>query len=649
MSFTNPNAFWLFFLVLIPVLIHLFQFRRYKTLKFSNLYFLNAVHEEEKKSRKLKHILILISRILLIIFLTFSLAKPFWKNEATNSELNLILVDDTPSNLSFTEGKSNSIFDENIGYVNRLYERYPQSLKAININGELIPAYSNSNILNSKSSIDIKSALSEYKDAKKLLILSDYQENLISENINYFKDTTKAFIFMPPYLEKPTNAFIDSVWIDQNAEETASLNIRISLLGNGLDVNLSLLNNDQLEGTQQISLEDNASSVINFPLKRFAETKVREYEIKLEGDEIEFDNQFYFSVINQEKLNVLSLSATEPNTLITTLFENEDLFNLEKESLINFSYQNLENYDLVLLEVGNQLSSFASSALKSYAAEGKNLVIIPNSNFDQFNFLEELGFSNISLIKNSNKNSIRLSVPDIQNPFYTNIFSSLDGNISMPESRLFMRWTSGRNLLSFVNTYPFLSVVGIQDNIYAFSSPLKEDFTNFTRHGIFLPVFYKIAFSGNNENQVQYSYLNDDLIQLNTSNLSSSDIFKLKQLNQELVPDQRVSTNQLQLILPTDDINNGFYEIINTKTEEVLGPLALNYPKAESENSYYTTSKLKELFQGQSNVEIIESYDFSSIDEYIAETKEGFPLWKYFLVLALLSLLAEVLIIRFLK
>ncbi|WNB18397.1 BatA domain-containing protein [Marivirga arenosa] len=649
MSFTNPNAFWLFFLVLIPVLIHLFQFRRYKTLKFSNLYFLNAVHEEEKKSRKLKHILILISRILLIIFLTFSLAKPFWKNEATNSELNLILVDDTPSNLSFTEGKSNSIFDENIGYVNRLYERYPQSLKAININGELISAYSNSNILNSKSSIDIKSALSEYKDAKKLLILSDYQENLISENINYFKDTTKAFIFMPPYLEKPTNAFIDSVWIDQNAEETASLNIRISLFGNGLDVNLSLLNNDQLEGTQQISLEDNASSVINFPLKRFAETKVREYEIKLEGDEIEFDNQFYFSVINQEKLNVLSLSATEPNTLITTLFENEDLFNLEKESLINFSYQNLENYDLVLLEVGNQLSSFASSALKSYAAEGKNLVIIPNSNFDQFNFLEELGFSNISLIKDSNENSIRLSVPDIQNPFYTNIFSSLDGNISMPESRLFMRWTSGRNLLSFVNTYPFLSVVGIQDNIYAFSSPLKEDFTNFTRHGIFLPVFYKIAFSGNNENQVQYSYLNDDLIQLNTSNLSSSDIFKLKQLNQELVPDQRVSTNQLQLILPTDDINNGFYEIINTKTEEVLGPLALNYPKAESENSYYTTSKLKELFQGQSNVEIIESYDFSSIDEYIAETKEGFPLWKYFLVLALLSLLAEVLIIRFLK
>ncbi|WKK87321.2 BatA domain-containing protein [Marivirga arenosa] len=649
MNFTNPNAFWLFFLVLIPVLIHLFQFRRYKTLKFSNLYFLNAVQEEEKKSRKLKHILILISRILLIIFLTLSLAKPFWENEATNSELNLILVDDTPSNLSFTEGKSNSIFDENIGYVNRLYERYPQSLKAININGELIPAYSNSNILNSKSSIDIKSALSEYKDAKKLLILSDYQENLISENINYFKDTTKAFIFMPPYLEKPTNAFIDSVWIDQNAEETASLNIRISLLGNGLDVNLSLLNNDQLEGTQQISLEDNASSVINFPLKRFAETKVREYEIKLEGDEIEFDNQFYFSVINQEKLNVLSLSATEPNTLITTLFENEDLFNLEKESLINFSYQNLENYDLVLLEVGNQLSSFASSALKSYAAEGKNLVIIPNSNFDQFNFLEELGFSNISLIKNSNENSIRLSVPDIQNPFYTNIFSSLDGNISMPESRLFMRWTSGRNLLSFVNTYPFLSVVGIQDNIYAFSSPLKEDFTNFTRHGIFLPVFYKIAFSENNENQVQYSYLNDDLIQLNTSNLSSSDIFKLKQLNQELVPDQRVSTNQLQLILPTDDINNGFYEIINTKTEEVLGPLALNYPKAESENSYYTTSKLKELFQGQSNVEIIESYDFSSIDEYIAETKEGFPLWKYFLVLALLSLLAEVLIIRFLK
>ncbi|WP_296622309.1 BatA domain-containing protein [Marivirga sp.] len=651
MNFTNPNAFWLLFLIIIPILIHLFQFRRYKSLKFSNTYFLSAVNEEEKRSRKLKHILILITRILLITFLVFSMAKPFWESEAMQSQVNLVVLDKTPSNLNFAEGKSNPIVDENMSFINQLFEKYPQELKVVDQSNQAVEPYGDRNIQESKSIFNLAKILDENVKGEKILLLSDFQKPVIDDNLEIFQDSSKAYVFMPPYLQNPNNVMLDSVWIQQNksAGENADLRIRLHAIGNVEEVNVALENNGQLIGTQQLEMDENATTVLEFPIKRFSNTNSRTFQITLEGDQLDFDNDFYFSVLNQDRLKVLSLSVGKKNELINTVFENEDLFEFQSESLNNFSFQDLDEFDLVLLHLGDELNNFASSALKTFAAGGNNLVIIPENNFDQFSFLEDVGFSNVSSINPTDQNAVRLEIPDLQNPFFNNIFSSIDGKLSMPESKLFMRWTSGQNLLSFANSYPFLTLSGREENIFAFSVPLNEDYTNFTRHGIFLPMLYKIAFSGKKENQVQYSYLDEEIINIAISDLSSGDIFKLRQAEQELVPDQRISGNQLRIILPQEDIKSGFYDVINSKTEAEVAKLALNFPKSESENSYYTRSELQDLFQNRNNIAILDGYDFSSIDDYIAETKRGFPLWKYFLVLALLSLLTEVLIIRFLK
>jgi len=651
MNFTNPNAFWLLFLILIPILIHLFQFRRYKSLKFSNLYFLSAVNEEEKRSRKLKHLLILATRILLIVFLVFSLVKPFLQSEAMKSEVSLVIVDKTPSNLSFAEGRSNSIVEENISFVNQLYEKYPQQIQAVNQSAEVVQPYAEIDVEDSQSQFNLSKVIEKHQQAEKIMVLSDFQKPVIDENLEFFQDSSKAYVFMPPYLQSPNNTMVDSVWIEQSSinGENVSVNIRVNSIGNTGEVNVALENEEQLIGTQQVEIEGDNSAVLDFPIGRFSNSGSRNFKVALDGDQIDFDNEFYFTVSSQKKISVLSLSSDQSNELITAVFENQELFELQSENVNNYSFQGLDEHDLVLLHLGDQLNNFASSALKTYAASGNNLVIIPEDDFDQFDFLQDLGFMNVGPVRSSNESLVRLETPDIQNPFFKNIFSSIDGKLTMPESKLFMKWTNGQNILSFVNTYPFLGLSGKQDNIYAFSTPLKEEYTNFIRHGIFLPILYKIAFSGKKENQVQYSYLDDEIVEISMPDISSGDIFQLKQADQELVPEQRISGNQVRLILPQEDINTGYYDIINRKKDKLVAKLALNYPKSESEKKYYTRSEMQDLFQDRNNIAILEGYDFSSIDDYIAETKKGFPLWKYFLVLALLSLLAEVLIIRFLK
>ena len=77
MSFLYPNFLWALFAVSIPIIIHLFNFRRYKTLYFSNVKFLKDVQEETRSKSQIKQLLILLSRILLITSLVFAFSQPF--------------------------------------------------------------------------------------------------------------------------------------------------------------------------------------------------------------------------------------------------------------------------------------------------------------------------------------------------------------------------------------------------------------------------------------------------------------------------------------------------------------------------------------------------------------------------------------------
>jgi hypothetical protein len=620
-------------------------------LKFSNTYFLKAVNEEQKRSRKLKHILILISRILLIVFLVFSIAKPFWKSEAMNSEVNLMVLDQSASNTSYAEGSSNPIIEENMSFINQLFESSPQSLKAVDQSGNSLQAYEEVEVRENESKLNLDKIIGKNPSSEKILLLSDFQKTVIDDNLFHFSDSSRHFVFMPPYQQKPANVWIDSLWVEQSGDGSGNerLKLQISALGEAGDINIALENDEQLIGSQQIQLNDGEQESVSFPIKRFSTNMSSSFRIKLDAGDLDFDNTFYFSLPERSKLKILLLAERKSNDLLSAVFENEDLFNFRHESLNNFAFQDLDEYDLVLVELGEQLNNFASGALNTYAESGNNLVVIPTSKFDQYLFLEDLGYSNITNISQSAKNPVALESPDLQNPFFKNVFKNMNEDISMPEATMFLKWDSGQKILSFINGYPFLSLTGVNDNIFVFATPFNKEFTNFPQHGTFLPVFYKIAFSGKKGNQAQYFYLNQDVIQLSIPDIPEGIVVKLQQGDQELVPDQRINRNKMRIILPQEDLKAGFYSIINTKTEDEMGILALNIPKKESETGYYNAPDLQSLFQDQENVVILDGYDFSSINDYIDETKNGFPLWKYFLVLALLSLLAEVLIIRLLK
>ena len=77
MSFTYPAFLFALSAIAIPIIIHLFNFRKFKTVYFSNTRFLKEVKQETQAKSKLKHLLVLAARILAIIFIVLAFAQPF--------------------------------------------------------------------------------------------------------------------------------------------------------------------------------------------------------------------------------------------------------------------------------------------------------------------------------------------------------------------------------------------------------------------------------------------------------------------------------------------------------------------------------------------------------------------------------------------
>jgi len=77
MEFINPGFLYGLFALAIPVIIHLFNFRRFRKVYFTNVKFIEELKQETQKQSKLRHLLILLMRMLAITALVLAFAQPF--------------------------------------------------------------------------------------------------------------------------------------------------------------------------------------------------------------------------------------------------------------------------------------------------------------------------------------------------------------------------------------------------------------------------------------------------------------------------------------------------------------------------------------------------------------------------------------------
>ena len=124
MQFKHPEILYFLFLLVIPILVHLFQFRRFKKEFFTNVKLLKEIQIQTRKSKSIKKWLLLATRLLLLAALIIAFAQPFFTaNDAVNKENELVILLDNSFSMQ-AKGAKGELLKRS---VQELLESFPEN------------------------------------------------------------------------------------------------------------------------------------------------------------------------------------------------------------------------------------------------------------------------------------------------------------------------------------------------------------------------------------------------------------------------------------------------------------------------------------------------------------------------------------------
>ncbi len=667
MSFLFPQFLFGLLALAIPIIIHLFNFRKVKKVFFSNTQFLKNVKEVSTSKLKLKHLLILTARLLFIIFLVLAFAQPFIpsENEALQSDNVFIYLDNSQS-MSNKVTTDLTAHEQSIDFISELINVYPQNTKYQLLTNDYAP-WSNTQ----KSRSEVGNLLSEIKlssisrsleeinnrqfnnpfqtinDKVAVYWLSDFQKSTAGNFDKIQFDSSAKYNLVPLNYSSSKNIFVDSLYMANPfllENEKNELVVRFGNTSDDIKEDLPVklfINNTQVANTS-ISIAPGDKTTATFELNHF-NAKINKCIIKIEEFPVTFDNDFYFTLNIDDKVNIMEIKSAESSDYVKKVYTNKGLFSLESYLSDNVDYHKIESADLIIINEVSALSSSLIKALNNFLADGGTIMLIPSENIN-VNAYQQL--VHIQKKVSSTLEKIALKSPDFSNPFFNNMFVQSDEIIEMPLATNFISPASvHQKILTLKNRTPFLSKMTARKKIFLFSTPFKETFTNFQKHAVFVPIMYRIAAQSNVMNDKLYHTVHESLITLKVDSIIKNDIYKLKKEAAEIIPSQRIIGNELMVEIPKHTISQGFYDLSNTAGIQKV--LAFNLDKKESKMQQYKTDDLSVIFKSKSNVKVYNN-DSTDFTTSLKAQKSGTPLWKYMLILSLLALLAEILLIRLL-
>lgn len=675
MKFLYPQFLYALFALVIPVIIHLFNFQRYKKVYFSNVSFLKEVKHSTQAKSNLKHILILISRMLAITAIVLAFAQPFIPVSDTEIKAQVsqssVFIDNSFS--SQNRSQDGIVFDLERQLGLELLAELPKTvnhqLLSNSFSGseqhlfpttELLKRAENLQISPKTQSLDkiLKRQSTAFEsESYSSFIISEFQKNQFDfTNVN--PDSLATYTLIPVVPVKTNNVSIDSIWFTSPVHRINSEDeIHFRLTNHGLDDKSNVTVNLQIDTAQKglvnVALPANSSfdTLIKFNSKS---TGWHSGQISLDDFPIVFDNQFHFSYYIKEYVKVLEINSEATNSNIQRAFETEPYFHysLIKDSQVDIDQ--LNNTDLLILNNLDNISSGLISSVVNFVDQGGNLVVIPSNTPEQQsvnNLLSKLKIGNLTSIQTD---SIRISNIDLNSNLFQGVFTTSSDKVNLPNVYQYFNFngnSNGLSLLTTPNNHPILSQWNeMKGNVYVFTVALSPTFSNFEQHSIFLPTFFQMGFNSGFQNNPYFIIGQDELIPMNSAVSGNELVFHLKnkELEVDHIPEVIPSKANVTLALHEGIQNSGTYQF--TQKDSVIGLLSFNHLRTESKADFYSPNDLNQIIDslGLLNFSVFET-GTESLSSDFQKRDKGIELWKWFIVLTLLFLAIEIVLIRFFK
>ncbi|NND15897.1 MAG: hypothetical protein HKN89_06190 [Eudoraea sp.] len=640
MQFTHPELLWALLLLLLPIIIHLFQLRRFKKTPFTNVKLLQKVVSQSRKSNRLKKWLLLFARLGLIAALVLAFAQPFIANKTAFVEKDTVIYLDDSFSLQ-AQNDAGSLFDNAVQSVLKGSEREQNVTLFTNtrtfarsyirdIRGSLLELTPSPHQLSIDEVLIKANTLFESGTGKEkdLIILSDFQDRFASAEINIPEDVRVLAVDLKP--EEPNNVAIDSLYVSSTNPTTTELGVILSKTGEIEDIPVSLFDDDRLIAKSSATFDGTEKARVIFSVPEDESINGR---VEISDAGLDFDNHLYFNLGDKSRIKVMVIGLTSDNYLQRIFTEQE--FDLTSVALSELNYTAIESQNLVILNELLALPLALQNTLSAFSREGGHIVVVPgkNSNLSEYNnFLTGFGQLRLGAPRTD---SLRVTSISFQHPLYKQVFEQEVANFQYPSTTYYYPIESFMGtVLGYSDNSAFLSG---RSGLYVFSSPLATVDCNFINSPLVVPSFYEMGKQSLALPDLYYSLGDRSDVDVSIP-MAQDQIIKVAREGYEFIPLQQSFAKKTRLTFIDNPVLHGIYSVL--VKDDTLKKISFNYPRAESNLTYSDPSNLSGLNMKENIEELFTD---------LAEENRVESLWKWFVILALVFLLAEVGIQKFIR
>ena len=526
MNFTYPTFLYALSAIAIPIIVHLFNFRRFKTVYFSSVRFLKEVKEETQAKSKLKHLLVLAARILAVIFLVLAFAQPILPSQnkkiVVGAQAISVFIDNSFSMDARNENGNlledakrrakeiaaaykptdrfqiltNDFEGKHQRLVNR--EEFLQLLEEIKIT----PASRTLSEITSRQADVLGQSNNKSKTA---YILSDFQKSITNFD-NIKNDTSISVKLIPLVAEEKSNIYIDTCFFEtpvRQYNQVEKLHVRIKNVSDkeieNNAIKLFINNTQKTPASFSVKKQDETEVILSFSSK---ETGIQHCRIELNDYPVTFDDKFYFTFEVTKNIPVLCVNTTGTKTespYLSKLFGSDTLFVLKNNEESKLDYSTLSTNRLIITNELKNIPSGLAQELNRFMNGGGSVLIIPNENADLNSYNEFLTSLKINNLERKDTAVTKIDKINLDNLIYKEVFDKKTytaTNLDLPKVSkhfVFSKNTKSNEeyLLKLQNGDNYLSAFEVgKGKLYLCASSLNSSSTNFAKHAIFVPTMY---------------------------------------------------------------------------------------------------------------------------------------------------------------
>lgn len=683
MTFLNPIFLWASFAVLIPIIVHLFNFRRPKRVAFSDISLVKEVKKSVVKRMRLRQWLLLAARLLAILAFVALFANPVWRKDGAvasvgNSSVAIVIDNSYSMKGGNDKGEYWVQAQEFAREIIEAYSRNDEFLVMGSDEPKLHFSFAEQQATikeirkieitqNTRSLADMVAVVGDiFANAsyarRALYFISDFQSStILPDSLLALKLPEGVDMNLVPLTTRQLkNAYVaEHAITTQIIEKEKPVNLRMILVNDGSEplknIGLRVVTNGEDRPVATEDLEPGERAEVNVNLLPKNPGWQSGY-IQIDDRPIEFDNKRYFSyyVPFREKMLIVE---DKPNAKLHLMFGGEvvNQFDVKFIGARDIAGERLSDYKSIMLVGLNEISTGLQEKLTAHLKDGRSILFFPGEEMSLTGvnpFFQSTGLGQFGRLVKNEAGQVAAGV-DLEHPVFEGVFAKKAPNkkFDAPTVYQYHEFRPASNtvqniILRLGENFPLLVESRPENGLfYTFTVNPAESWTDLTIKTSGLALMVQLARMMNQTQRVE-AVMDLGATTVLRIKTEGKDVIQMRGAEgQESTPEQFVQSGSVVVKFDRLKLVEGNYDL--AQSGNILEKISFNVPDSESQLTALSEQEIRDLLANTGNERIhVNPAIRGSFGEEIKSRNEGVPLWKYFLVAALMFLMAEFLILR---